>query len=142
LSTGFLCSFGLCLASGQTGRTIKRLAATCCFSSCFSCLVGRFLVNLCIHNRKNTMSIPKDCNDPPTPIFQCPMGVNSRDIKRLLSNSDLTMRAVIGEPETGQEGLVHQMQQLQKWRQRMDLRVAAVSGMVAGAFWVVERLLS
>jgi len=50
--------------------------------------------------------------------------------------------AVVGDRHLGVEGLVGEVKTLQKWRSKLDLRVATISGFIAAALAFIKYLFT
>jgi hypothetical protein len=61
---------------------------------------------------------------------------------KLLDDVGKIKRAVMGEEDTGQIGLVRQMEDVNKWRRKLTLKMAAVVGAVTAGANVAARPFS
>ena len=65
-----------------------------------------------------------------------------RELQQIKTICDTIERAVMGEPRTGHDGLLKDMDTMKKWKVTLDLRIAMMSGVGTTLVILVKYLLT
>jgi hypothetical protein len=63
------------------------------------------------------------------------------DLQQLKDDVRAIKRAVIGDDEYQQAGLVHRVTSLEKWRENLALRIAFLMGAAGILGWIINKLI-